>query len=119
MLCKVCLLPNAEIIERYDAPETLFYLDPPYFGCEADYGKRTFDRADFARLASQLSLIKGGFILSLNARPEVAEIFQGFDIETVDLSYTLNGSAQKQVEEFIISAPGLLTRVAPDPQLFD
>ena len=112
-------LPYGEIIERYDAPETLFYLDPPYFGCEADYGKGTFERADFTRLASQLSGIKGGFILSLNARPEVAEIFQGFDIETVDLSYTLNGSAQKQVEEFIISTPGLLTKVAPDPQLFD
>ena len=25
-------------IPRYDGPDTLFYLDPPYWGCEDDYG---------------------------------------------------------------------------------
>jgi len=39
-------------IRRYDRPGTLFYLDPPYHGSEADYGRELFGRADF-ELAEQ------------------------------------------------------------------
>ena len=55
-----------KFILKYDKPGTLFYLDPPYFGCENDYGKNMFERSDFELLASILSNIKGRFILSLN-----------------------------------------------------
>jgi len=37
-------LPWQEVIRRYDRPETLFYLDPPYWGCENDYAA-AFDRS--------------------------------------------------------------------------
>ena len=33
-------LDYVDFITRYDGPEVLFYLDPPYFGCETDYGNR-------------------------------------------------------------------------------
>eukprot|EP01037_Dinobryon_pediforme_P006372 gene6372-6439_t len=112
-------LPYAEMIARYDAPGTLFYLDPPYFGCETDYGKNMFGREDFALLADQLRGIKGKFILSINAVPEIREVFEGFDFETVDLIYTLNGAAQKDVQEFVISTVGLPTVRDRAPQLFD
>jgi DNA adenine methylase len=52
-------LPYNEFVIRYDRPGTLFYLDPPYWGCEDDYGDGTFDRADFDRLADQLAGIRG------------------------------------------------------------
>jgi DNA adenine methylase len=42
-------LPYGDFITRYDRPETLFYLDPPYWGCEGDYGKHLFERADLAK----------------------------------------------------------------------
>ena len=35
----------ADFIRRYDRLSTLFYLDPPYFGREDDYGKGLFARA--------------------------------------------------------------------------
>lgn len=44
---------------RFDRPWTLFYLDPPYWGHEKDYGKGIFSRDDFARMAEILSGIKG------------------------------------------------------------
>lgn len=84
-------LPYQEFIERYDGPETLFYLDPPYYGCENDYGKDMFAREDFTRLATLLSGIAGTFILSLNDKPEVREIFATFDIEGVNTTYGIGG----------------------------
>ncbi|MBT2130140.1 DNA adenine methylase [Aliiroseovarius lamellibrachiae] len=55
----------SDLIARYDTPDTLFYLDPPYHGGENDYGKGMFERADFQRMADQLAEIKGAFVLSI------------------------------------------------------
>lgn len=46
-------------LSRYDTPETLFYLDPPYFDCEGDYGPGMFSQADFEAMAAQLARLKG------------------------------------------------------------
>jgi DNA adenine methylase len=47
---------------------------------------------------------QGRFILSLNDRPEVRRIFEGFAIEAVPVRYTVGGMAQSQVVgEVIIS----------------
>jgi DNA adenine methylase len=40
-------LPWRAFLARYDTPETLFYLDPPYYGSEGDYGPGLFSPADF------------------------------------------------------------------------
>lgn len=99
-------LPYAEVIRRYDGPETLFYLDPPYWGCERDYGDG-FAREDFERLADQLAGISGRFILSINATAGVREVFGRFDIAEVETTYTLATAASgagKRVTELIIRA---------------
>jgi len=79
----------ADFIPRYDGPNTLFYLDPPYWGCEDDYGKQMFERTDFARLATVLGGIKGHFIMSLNDVPEIRAIFASFDLTEVRTTYTI------------------------------
>ncbi len=94
-------LPFDRFIERYDRPGTLFYLDPPYWGCEDDYGSGMFAREDFGRLAEQLAGIKGRFILSINDRPEVRELFGSFEIEPVSLFYRLSGKATEAAELII------------------
>ena len=81
----------SDFVPRYDAEGTLFYLDPPYWGCEDDYGKAMFARADFARLAQLLAGIRGLFIMSLNDLPEVRETFAGFDLTEVRTTYTISG----------------------------
>ncbi len=86
-------LDYGAFIARYDSPGTLFYLDPPYWGCEDDYGKAMFARGDFERLAAQMAGIRGRFLMSINDVPQVRELFGGFEIEAVEVSYTVGRKA--------------------------
>lgn len=92
-----------KFITRYDTKDTLFYLDPPYWGDETDYGKGVFTRADFERLRDCLTGIKGRFILSLNDTPQVKELFKNFTIEQTDVTYSINKTGCCNRSELIIS----------------
>lgn len=96
-------LPWQNIISKYDRKATLFYLDPPYWGNEGDYGKGMFDRDQFEEMATALANIKGSFILSINNRPEVQECFKAFVMEPVELTYSVGKGDPKQSKELIIS----------------
>ncbi|MGD9476160.1 DNA adenine methylase [Shinella sp. G-2] len=97
-------LPWRTFMKRYDRPGMLFYLDPPYWGSEGDYGKDVFSRAEFAEMAETLKGLQSRFIVSLNAHPGVYETFEGFEIEEVDCSYSVSGKGRnKAVREVIIT----------------
>lgn len=97
-------LPYGEFIQRYDRPGALFYLDPPYWGCEGDYGKGQFERADFERLAAILYSLKGTFILSINDTPEVRATFAAFRLEPVPVRYSVAGAHKgREFPELIIT----------------
>ena len=101
-------LPYADLIRRYDGPDVLFYLDPPYVGCEGDYGAG-FERADFERLADQVAGIAGRFILSINDTPLAREVFGRFAIEEVPVTYTIcaaNGAGER-AGELIVQGPSM------------
>ena len=93
----------AELVQRYDGANTMFYLDPPYWGGEHDYGRGMFDQSQFGKMASQLREIEGKFILSINDKPEVRRIFTGFHIEEVSLKYTVGAQGSVDAAELIIS----------------
>lgn len=98
-------LPFGECIRRYDSrPGTLFYCDPPYWGCTDDYGKDVFSEADFERLRGLLAGIQGRFILSINDTPEVRAIFGQFAIEEVGVNYRVSGKVTP-ARELVISGP--------------
>lgn len=100
-------LPYAEFIHRWDRPGTLFYMDPPYWGTEQYYGRGTFEREDFARLESLLKQLRGRFIMTVNDRPELREMFSWADIDAVELSYSAaGGDKMKAAREIIISSKG-------------
>lgn len=92
-----------DLIRRYDRPHTFFYLDPPYWDCEDDYGKGVFDKDDFAKLAEQLQQIKGKFLLSLNDTEGVRELFAAFNMEGVKVRYSSSRTARPTASELFIS----------------
>jgi DNA adenine methylase len=98
-------LGYAEFIQRYDRPDLLFYLDPPYWDCEADYGAGVFERADFARLAAVLAGIRGRFLLSINDTAGVRECFAAFNLVPIETTYSISTatSGPKRVGELFVS----------------
>jgi DNA adenine methylase len=99
----VTCLDFAEFIRRVDHKGALFYLDPPYWGNEGDYGRELFTRARFEEMAELLAGIKGRFILSLNDVEGVRETFAGFRFEQVKTTYTIaaKGVAPERAEVLI------------------
>lgn len=75
-----------KLIQVYDRPETLFYLDPPYLGFP-EYRHNMVER-DFEELNELLTGLRGKFLMSLNDHPRLREIFGGFKIETVLTRYS-------------------------------
>ncbi|KKC24675.1 DNA adenine methylase [Sphingomonas sp. SRS2] len=97
-------LPWRDFIERYDRAETLFYLDPPYYGSEGDYGRELFDRAQFPVMAEALRGIRGTFLLSINDHSEIRRIFDGFAMAELSLIYSIGGGGNEvEARELVIS----------------
>lgn len=96
-------LPYEEILERYDRPTTLFYLDPPYY--DRKLYRFNFSNEDFTVLSERLRKLTGRFILSLNDVPEVRQIFSRFKIKPVQLAYSSAKGSSKRYGEVIISNP--------------
>jgi len=95
-------LPWQAFVDRYDRAETLFYLDPPYYGCEDDYGRELFSRDQFEEMAERLARLSGRFVLSINDRPETRALFGRFDLMTVDLRYSVAGGKGTPATELIV-----------------
>jgi DNA adenine methylase len=91
-----------DVLRRYDTLETCFYLDPPYWDCESFYGQGIFSKEDFHQLSAQLAEIKGKFLLSLNDKPQVREIFKPFSIIPLKTRYTCGRTTPKEANEVLI-----------------
>ncbi|CAG9184346.1 DNA adenine methylase [Cupriavidus respiraculi] len=87
-------------LARYDRAHTLFYMDPPYWETEG-YGV-DFPLSEYERMAEAMRGLKGKAIVSLNDHPEIRRIFAGFDIESLDINYTVGGGQGVARREVII-----------------
>jgi DNA adenine methylase len=94
-------LPYHEILARYDRQQTLFYLDPPYWGRKLY--RYNFTEADFTGLEERLRKLKGKFVLSLNDLPEVRALFRRFRVRPVELAYTSQKKAGRLYKEVLIT----------------
>ena len=64
-----------------------------------------FSKADFEALAAVLRCLQGRFIFSINDVPEIRDLFAGFQIEPVELLYSVGGGKGTPAKELIISGP--------------
>lgn len=88
-------------ITRYDRPDTLFYLDPPYWqtqGYGVPFGLEQYDA--MAELARQC---QGKMIISVNDHPDMRRAFDGLEISTVNTTYSVGSNNGYKAAELVIS----------------
>lgn len=71
------------LINRYDSPTTVFYVDPPYPGNGVNYKHNMKSWEDHERLATRLAHAQGKWIVSSYDRPEVRTLYGGSHIIAV------------------------------------
>ena len=64
-----------------------------------------FEWNEYVKLAQAMRSIKGKAILSINDHPKIRELFAAFQMESLDITYTLSGgdNAVKRGELIIYS----------------
>jgi DNA adenine methylase len=83
-----------EIIQVYDTPDTLFYVDPPYIGREKHY-LGGFTEKDHRDLAHMLNNIQGKAIVSYYYDPLLDELYPGWVRKTLDANRQIIGKKEK------------------------
>ncbi|WP_231643062.1 DNA adenine methylase [Ralstonia syzygii] len=89
-----------DCVRRYDRPHTLFYMDPPYWQTEG-YGV-DFGFEQYEVMAAMMAGLKGQAIVSLNDHPDIRNCFKAFEMETLDINYTVGGGKGAARREVII-----------------
>jgi DNA adenine methylase len=79
-------------MSRYDSPDTVFYLDPPYWNT-AGYGSE-FTFENYVKMAEIASNCAGKMVISINDHPDIKQVFAGLVLESVPITYTVGGNAK-------------------------
>lgn len=72
-----------EIINEFDSNNSLFYLDPPYFGKE-HYYKHKFNYYEHLELYEEIKKLKGNFILSYNDCFFIRKLYKDYKIDKIE-----------------------------------
>jgi DNA adenine methylase len=67
-----------DVLDEFDAPDTFFFLDPPYPGYEAEVGHDDWDEARFGKALRRL---EGCFLVTYGTRSDSEALFKGFHVE--------------------------------------
>lgn len=95
-----------ECLEKYDAPETLFYIDPPYdVACSADYKTNwTLDRS--RELVKRLKKLEGSVVLSCYDSDLYQELFQaGYERKQFAAKMTICSTKREERVETVYYRP--------------
>lgn len=94
------------IIKKYDGPNSFFFLDPPYLDTCIKFSHGVdieFDRDEFLKMKEILKNIEGKFLLTINDHEFIREEFKEFNIETVQVPYSIAKASTKKYSELIIT----------------
>ena len=90
------------IINKYNKPDTFFYLDPPVRESQGAY---KFPAINFVELAKVLHTIKGKFLLSIGKSSIQKELFKDYKIIPITTKYVgekTKGGQTKKTKEFLV-----------------
>lgn len=95
-------------IDRYDRPNSVMYLDPPYPDNKCNYAYNMRDWNDHQRLAERLGTTSCRWILSSYDTPEIRALFQHYYITPVQafsgMNVTKNGNKRIENRELLITS---------------
>ncbi|MCI0521954.1 MAG: DNA adenine methylase, partial [Chloroflexi bacterium] len=115
---KTALIENLdwqECINRYDRPNTVMYIDPPYPDNGCNYVHNMKDWADHKILAQRLGISQARWILSSYDIPEIRELYPQSYVVPVQ-SYS-GMRANKHSVERVLNKEVLITNFVPDSAL--
>lgn len=96
-----------QLINTYDRPSALFFIDPPYVETEKYYNKKycSFKTYDHQRLNSVLKRLKGRFILTYNDCDFIRDMYKDFNLQGVTRNNLLPAkpSDRSEFKELIIT----------------
>jgi DNA adenine methylase len=101
--------PYEKILERFDRPSTFFFCDPPYIGVK--WYRKNLQEDDFRELATRLKRLQGRFLLTINDCPLSREVFGGFHLLDIGITYTAT-RAVREFTELLVSNYELPDRTA-------
>lgn len=90
-----------QIIQKYDRPETLFYIDPPYIGKEHHYAGG-FGERNHRDLANILNRIQGQALVSYYDHPMLADLYPGWRRQTFSSYKQVVNGNNCQSEELLL-----------------
>lgn len=107
---------NHELLANYDTEITsidfedhisqcrdaVIFADPPYYAKGGDLYCHAFSTEDHARLQNVLAMRGETFFLTYDDCPEIRSLYDGFNIQSTDVNYTITTSRTKP-ELFITS----------------
>ena len=101
----------AKCISRYDSPNTVFYLDPPYPGNGANYAHNMREWEDHRSLAACLDKCQGKWLLSSYDIPQVHELFKNHVI--IPIQSASGMIATKHGSERVINREVVIANYTP------
>lgn len=108
-------LPWQQCIDKYDRPQTLFYIDPPYPGNGVNYKHNMRSWTDHQELAARLASTKAKWIVSSYDTPEVRSLFDGSNFLAVKAYSGMK--AKKNGTERVLNEEVLVTNFPIDSSL--
>lgn len=90
------------VIQKNDAPDTFFFVDPPYF--QANMGHYAgYTREDFERLLDVLAGVKGRFILTTYPSELLDEYVSRLGWRSIELDLQLSAGAKGKRKTEVIT----------------
>ena len=85
------------VIKRYDSPQTLFFIDPPYFNSDMNF-YTGYTKEQFLQLLGLLQKIKGKFILTSYPSPELEKYTHANKWRTRKILFRISVNNKKGVK---------------------